>query len=436
MAGGYPTAYRSGAMAVSAPWTPSVPGVHIPTIPSPADVARSAGRRIGAAVRSPVFPRIFWPMMAGALAWNAANALFGKDHGYRVPWDFSGWTVMQSCGARPDERLGLAYSNCSFNKVESWFNIMPAGNYTDVSTFAFFEGFPGWWLAKWYHRDSASDPDAKSPAFTSAGFKVPALPVSPRWRSKGPLPWAHVGEVPAVGAPTAGIETFYPALDPFVATLPGVVYPPWVRPLPLPWPIVPERPIEAPGTFPKPIEAPTVGPAPAPPPDVIAPDDTKFFAPPVVLPSFAEQTAPRSHAIAATAPRNPPKGMFTSAGYRAVRSAVNQITEYSDMIDALYWALPEDIRSEAFHEAGGFLSLNAKTRLVTQHWHEIDVPTAVSNLVKNQVIDIVYGAAGQAFKTGTQSLAAAGLWWSPFGIQSLVSIIGKGEFYGGSLNTE
>ena len=244
-------------------------------------------------------------------------------------------------------------------------------------------------------------------------------------------------ELPGVFNPTEVV----PQIDPWQAPAPGSPSP---RPMPLPWKYVPELPDEAPDGTPVRGPRPITRPSPAPSP-VPVPGGLPDVAPvPGVAPGPGTRPAPRPGTIPIPAPwpdpaprpgaepgpgpgTGPVKVPSVSVGFErgaeprvyrsqhfmrpaghatkerkmvwkhagTVLSWVNPYTEFCDIVDALYKALPKDLRWQhklSFWKRGlRTPRCQDKAVLVYDHFDKIDISDAIANLIENEAEDRFWG---------------------------------------------
>lgn len=191
-------------------------------------------------------------------------------------------------------------------------------------------------------------------------------------------------------------------------------------PMVVPAPRVPTtRPgrIDRPGTFPFPPVAPSPAPAPAPGPQ--APPGTVTGAPsePTMrwrsTRSLPQLRTPRKFP---RRPRRREKEKKVRMGAFAARVmwVVGQVTEGLDLIDAIYAALPDELRSMHYHELGEFAPTpQDKLLWIAKHFQEIDGGKMVENIAMNWAEDEVIGrlssAATEEFIGALESIGTAPL---------------------------
>lgn len=131
-----------------------------------------------------------------------------------------------------------------------------------------------------------------------------------------------------------------------------------------------------------------------------------------------------------TTPREPPPSstkerkvlsrgkLFAIAAFKAMDWA----SEASDIVDAVYQALPDDVRRRwdrpdrgALDQMGqyGIGGADWKLQALWHNWHRLDVEKALENIVKNQLEDAVYGNIHKHLpkQTGGQAMEPA---WEAF----------------------
>ena len=93
-------------------------------------------------------------------------------------------------------------------------------------------------------------------------------------------------------------------------------------------------------------------------------------------------------------PRNPPKKgtkerkLTASVQGTSVGKIVNAVTEYTDFINALFQALPKNVKREALKKP---LTVQRVSYYVYRHFGEIDLQSAIINLAQNEVEDRAIG---------------------------------------------
>lgn len=190
---------------------------------------------------------------------------------------------------------------------------------------------------------------------------------------------------------------------------------PATRPAPLSPGDAPSRqPQRQPGTRPRrprpaPGEAAVPRPTVYPKPSITTPTPgTPVDADVVASPGGgAVYVRPSTHR-SATPPRGVRERKATIAGgTRAVTVVYGAVTEAKDVIEAVWQALPRSSRTPG-------ANVTQMTQDLWRHYDEIDVSTAVQNLIYNQAIDAVIGKANKVgLKRWQQDLPA---WWrSPRG---------------------
>lgn len=84
-------------------------------------------------------------------------------------------------------------------------------------------------------------------------------------------------------------------------------------------------------------------------------------------------------------------------------AAMNAVTESADFVDAVFGALPQKLRSELWRKNGKHpLSYKKKLQALWDYYNQIDIPTAVKNVILNQLQDMIIGKINNA---GTKALA-------------------------------
>lgn len=118
------------------------------------------------------------------------------------------------------------------------------------------------------------------------------------------------------------------------------------------------------------------------------------------------------------------KARVGNAMFQFAQNVFHSVTEYGDVVDALFDAIPKDKRCKT-------KSLVGKSLCVWHHLDEVDVGDAIVNLAWNQFEDYVIGRG--LFETNQRAARARG---DPYGFRTLNSINGvggldaAGELYG------
>jgi len=84
-----------------------------------------------------------------------------------------------------------------------------------------------------------------------------------------------------------------------------------------------------------------------------------------------------------------------SRRWRLIVMSLNFFTEVTDTIDAIYYALPKDLRKKLFRENGGFLNFAQKGEAVYRNWSKLDPVKAIENIVTQQIGDFIAGSVGR-----------------------------------------
>lgn len=149
--------------------------------------------------------------------------------------------------------------------------------------------------------------------------------------------------------------------------------------------------------------SPVVAPVPLPVPVPLP--GTMPLARPEPLPAQAQQVWPVPGPNARPAQghkfRRPEKGvkerkMKLALGGSAVGMAVNVVTEGLDFLDALYFAIPKNLRR-------GERDPQSKATAVYRHFLDIDLQTALKNLLVNEVGDRLIGGVSNKLKRSYRS---------------------------------
>lgn len=302
-------------------------------------------------------------------------------------------------------------------------------------------------------------------------FPLPVFPQPVPIAPGAPLPHlpspTEIPGMPVPGAPP--VPMVPPSIDPFTPPLM-----PQPEPAPVPYRLIPRRinnPWRSPSEQPQrgPIRMPSPSPAPVPPnpgqpprdkpekekppkkpprekprdrprvPPWRDPEDNPFI--PRIWRDFPyRQQAPRrefqvGRRVRPWQSRNPadrrppPKGtkerkLKSPVYYRAIMSIFDLVTETMDVVNALYWAIPPNLRKK------GYTSPVDKARAVYRHFGEIDLDTAIKNLMRNQLEDMLIGmqskvsqAAMRNFGFGAQAVDPIGRVSREFGAFDWVSAL-------------
>lgn len=195
---------------------------------------------------------------------------------------------------------------------------------------------------------------------------------------------------------------------------PGVVKnPPW--PFPIPGVSIP-API-APGVGAGAGVGAGVGTVPIPLPIVLIP----------VLGGGALAASPASPLPVNPKPPGPNKReiKMKGKGAKAFKYMVNEVTEFRDFVQALWKALPQELRSKCKGPRGGRakctlqdmikdLARNAKYLWNNEQWAK----EALKQVIVNEIQDTFYGHAGQRYTQAANALRSKGLWGDVAGFQT------------------
>lgn len=88
---------------------------------------------------------------------------------------------------------------------------------------------------------------------------------------------------------------------------------------------------------------------------------------------------------------------LASGGIVSLLRYVNAATEAADAIEALWEAIPKNLRGKS-------KKVQDMTADLWKHWRSIDIRNAVINLIMNQIEDFAYGQIGKLSKTVKQEL--------------------------------
>lgn len=192
--------------------------------------------------------------------------------------------------------------------------------------------------------------------------------------------------VPEVGVPPMPLVP--PQLDPFAVPV-NFPMQPWKA---MPWRLLPYR---VPNPYRSPTEQPTWGPEPVPPPMAQEP-----AAPTVVY-------EPDGRVVIGAPPSLGRHGKGRGVKEtklrvnRAVALAIHyggKATEAADAVDALYDALPDDVKPHVGRFVKKTVQPHVKAKLVYRHFDKIDWTEAIINLIKNEAEDRVIGYFGNKAK--------------------------------------
>jgi len=235
-----------------------------------------------------------------------------------------------------------------------------------------------------YHWNAVSVPPVAPPAdYVPAHTEPPRVvpnPAMPRPVAPG-RPY-----VPQVGVPPMPVVP--PQLDPMALPI-GDPLQPYK---PLPWRLLPYR---QPNPYRSPTEQPSWGPAPTPRPTLLEPaGPTLVFDPgqPVKIgapPSLGRHGKGRG--VKET------KVKINRALAISLHVA-GKVTETVDAVEALYDALPDDVKPHVGKYVKKTVLPQVKAKLVYQHFDRIDIEEAIINLVKNEIEDRVIGYFGNKAK--------------------------------------
>lgn len=104
--------------------------------------------------------------------------------------------------------------------------------------------------------------------------------------------------------------------------------------------------------------------------------------------------------------RAPPDGVkerkVRVAGYAAVNLFIGSATELLDALNAIYKALPKNLRPRRF------VSQRERLEILYENWDKVNVVQAVKNLVYNELQDRLFGAMGNATKQASANLRPHG----------------------------
>lgn len=249
----------------------------------------------------------------------------------------------------------------------------------------------------WYNvEDTFFDPEA-DPAFAYHWTVVGRWRVNqdPDWTG-GPPPDLEIGFAD-VGAQQAD-DAVGPVIDP-------MLYPPYANQptAPTPYRDIPKRRVnphfpERDDRGPKPDVKPRPDEDPGKPPGVDIPTDPKPDTP--VRPRPIEKRPPGKRV------KERKTRVGAGAGYSAIRWALNFVTEGSDYINALYWALPKKLRAKN-HD----FTLTGKAKFLFRHLGEVDMRQGLTNLLKNALEDFAIGKLSQRAQRITKHPA----WVRPLG---------------------
>lgn len=144
--------------------------------------------------------------------------------------------------------------------------------------------------------------------------------------------------------------------------------------------------------------------------EVAAWPDAMAWSTPMSMTSAGPNTKPAPMIRVPTAPIAPPKAgekqRKTISRSKALSVAafkvLDGLSEAADIVDAVYEALPDDVRDRWKCDGGrgpvdnfgqyGVSHADCKLQALWHNWHRLDAEQAVVNIVKNELQDRVYGA--------------------------------------------
>jgi hypothetical protein len=192
------------------------------------------------------------------------------------------------------------------------------------------------------------------------------------------------------------------------------------RPAPLPDPFeLPPRyrqyPYPPPLAFaPPPLQPPLVSPVPMPPPDVLGDEDyfdeplvdqpvvrpPDYYSPPAVEQDFPDTGPPTPPTLTRHWHQPPPKGEKERKGklrrgFERAMDIFGEITEYADIVDAAWKALPDNLKTKTYYRGRVVTSIADKFGDVYRHAGQMDVGDFVINLIENHYQDLAIGLQSQ-----------------------------------------
>lgn len=119
-----------------------------------------------------------------------------------------------------------------------------------------------------------------------------------------------------------------------------------------------------------------------------------------------------------------------SGPLQTVLRALDIISEASEFVDALYDALPDDVRKR-WDEKGRGLIDNAgqygidgadwKLNALWHNWHKVDIEQAIRNIIANEFQDKILGKYQQALPKNIGHVADAG----SLGLNDLIDLFNR-----------
>lgn len=281
-------------------------------------------------------------------------------------WDKSGWYIWLQCGRSPNFGPIRGYRSCWKNMLHG---DLPADN-------------PGerWWRAEFYQHEIDIN-----------GVPVTVWDTARVWSRyviNGPDPEVTPGVQPAVVMP--GIEAMAQPYNPNVMRNRPDLIPGFGTPL------VPNvEPGMEPGL--EPALEPAVDPT------------ARVITATGLAPGISPGSRPEPAMPIPVNPRVPPKEnekerkTISKSKLWMARffKILDQVSENAEIVDAFYDALPEPVkrkwdcnRNTPFIDTAGQYGLDnadCKARALWHNWHQVDIETAVENLIKNYIEDAIIG---------------------------------------------
>ena len=219
------------------------------------------------------------------------------------------------------------------------------------------------------------------------GFCTGGWP-SQYWATPSSLAAAHPMQLPR--RPYFIADNRTPNPDPRTDPMSTPVNHPEPRPNPKQRPIrVPRVPINP---WRNPVEQPQRGPVP-----VVSPGQGTRVV-----------TTPRGVVHEAVPPvRQPPKSgdkevkLKTNIPHGVIRRVIDTVTEWKDLVDAIYGALPSQLRGQLYWQ--GLASTPEERALsIYLYWEQINWTIALQNIVENEIEDAIVGGIGKLARKTNQ----------------------------------
>lgn len=395
MAIGYPAAYRNGAVPRASGLSKARPLGNIPfpsrlpaVPPYPANnnfVFKRFAKQVIPRLLPRLIPGIGWAL-TGYEIWKWANA---RPVTYS-PVGFNYVTTQECFGgvvARTHYKLGanqLGQPQCCVQPDIGWTTAPPASWFNGTSNVR--EGAhtptisaPNNWAQHGYWRANAVGPYGLATVPARAPTYDPVyVPEVPAWANPGALP-IHKP------VPTPKPKPFHRAL-PAPGQQPSQQPEPWHRPgVTNPMPIV--FPLPA---FPFPVTLPPLRPVPTPGGAV-----NPWVPGPVPLPPNVTLTPGQPPRTSPPGSRREPPGRRVKEKKLNIRNVVNPLvhvalnfaTEGMDFVEAMWEAIPKELRTQPGHDRK--VSTKDKFADVWEHLDQINLGEAVEKFVNNQFEDFI-----------------------------------------------